>query len=274
MWRSETRRVAGLSTSGHPFWTNLAPCAERWLVVTHGAFLDHTDSEAIVEGLRGRFNVITWDLPGHGQSTRPPATRYDSLTEALAEVMDAAGVDSAIQLGFSFGGMIAQAFALRFPDRTQAIVGYGCVPITMAPPAPPAIDVWPLVRATLATTPWETFCRTFAEHATIDPVHQQALYGKVESQTPALRDAIWEAMVFGASHEPDYWPACPVGHIMGARDDRFPGAHDLMSAFAARVPVGHSVSVEDAGHLAHLERPAAFAEALSLLLGALVIRQS
>lgn len=261
--------MTGLSPSGHPYWTTLTASAAPWLAVTHGAFLDHVDSEAIVESLRGRFNVITWDLPGHGVSTLPPAVRFEALADALAEVMDAAGVASAIQLGFSFGGMTAQAFARRFPERTRALVGYGCVPITMTPPAPPAAEVWPLVRATLAAMPWETFCRVFAEQACVDPEQQDVLCRKVASQAPALRDALWEAMVFGASHEPHYWPDCPVGHIMGARDDRFPGAYDLMMAFGARLPAGRSVRVDGAGHVAHLERPAAFAEALQRLFGAL-----
>lgn len=261
--------MTGRSPSGHPYWTTAASNAGLWLVVTHGAFLDHLDSETIVEGVRGRFNVVTWDLPGHGESNQPPAVRFEALADALAEVMDSAGVASAIQLGFSFGGMTAQAFARRFPERTQALVCYGCVPITMMPPAPPAAEVWPIVHQTLAATPWETFCRAFAEQAAVDPAQQDALYRKVMAQTPALRDAIWEAMAFGGRHEPDYWPTCPVGHIMGARDDRFPGAYDLMMAFAARLPKGRSVRVEDAGHVAHLERPAAFAESLRALFAAL-----
>jgi pimeloyl-ACP methyl ester carboxylesterase len=261
--------LSGRTASGHPYWTTIAPSATHWLVLTHGAFLDHQDSEGIAEGLRGRFNVVTWDLPGHGLSENPPAHRLDELATALAEVMDAARVDRAIQLGFSFGGMIAQAFARRFPQRTDVLVCYGCVPITMMPPAPPAAELWPVVLEALRATPWDTFCRKFAEQASIDFAQSEGLYRRVVAQPPALRDAIWEAMVLGGSHEPDFWFACPVGHIMGARDDRFPGAHELMEAFAARLPVARSVRVEDAGHVAHLERPAAFAAALGALFAAL-----
>lgn len=262
--------MTGRSPSGHPFWTTTTPSSARWLVVTHGAFLDHADSEAIVEGLHGRYSLLTWDLPGHGASAvKPAAMRYDTLTHALAEVMDAAGVASAIHLGFSFGGMIAQAFARQFPQRTEALVGYGCVPITMTPPAPAAVDLWPVVRDTLQATPWEAFCRAFAEQASVDPLQQERLYNRVVVQPPALRDAIWEAMIFGGSHEPDYWPRCPVAHIMGARDDRFPGAYDLMAAFAARLPSALSARVPGAGHVAHLERPTKFSEVLCAVFAAL-----
>lgn len=237
-----------------------------WVILTHGAFLSSADFNATAEALSNRFKVLVWDLPGHG-SSRPPLSpaRLDTASDALIEVMDHCGVSSAVQLGFSFGGMIAQNFARRYPARTNALIAYGCVPIFLTP-TPMRPLLWALMRLQFATQPWARFVETFVQQATTNETLQRELSASLKAQPPALRDAIWEAMLFGASNEPDFSFSCSAGHIMGANDDRFPGAYPAMKAFAARLPEGHAVEIAGAGHMAHREAPAAFIEALGQLI--------
>ena len=61
----------------------------------------------------------------------PPARSLDEATTALADVLSAAGVDRVHVVGGSFGGVLAQAFARRFPERVASLV----LSHTGAPPA-------------------------------------------------------------------------------------------------------------------------------------------
>jgi pimeloyl-ACP methyl ester carboxylesterase len=179
--------------------------------------------------------------------------------------MDHVGIGAAIQLGFSFGGMIAQDFARRRPQRTLALIAYGCVPIFLTP-TPMRPLLWAAMRLQLSLQPWSRFVETFVQQASHDQSLQRELAASMSVQSPTLRDAIWEAMLFGASNEPDFQFSCPAGHIMGERDDRFPGAHAAMKAFVGRMPKGHAVEIPSAGHMAHRETPEAFNQALLALI--------
>ena len=80
------------------------------------------------------FDVIRYDQRDAGESTRftgplgpPPYTAEDVVDDAAA-VLDAAGADRAVVLGHSLGGVTAQRFALRHPDRTLGLVSCDAPP--------------------------------------------------------------------------------------------------------------------------------------------------
>ncbi|MEO3427473.1 alpha/beta hydrolase [Pelagibius sp. CAU 1746] len=77
----------------------------------------------ISEILSRSHRVITVDPRGAGQSDKPDQP-YDGamLAGDLAAVMDDADVEAADVIGISFGGMIAQEFALRHPERLRSMV--------------------------------------------------------------------------------------------------------------------------------------------------------
>lgn len=70
--------------------------------------------------------VIAIDQRGHGESSAPagPFAREDLADDAIA-VLEAEGVDRAILVGHSMGGIISMAAALRAPDRVAGMVLLG-----------------------------------------------------------------------------------------------------------------------------------------------------
>jgi pimeloyl-ACP methyl ester carboxylesterase len=76
--------------------------------------------------LAQRYRTIAFDNRGVGQSDVPPGP-YSIATMAsdAAAVLDAAGVSDANIFGISMGGMIAQEFALQYPNRTRSLI-LGC----------------------------------------------------------------------------------------------------------------------------------------------------
>lgn len=71
------------------------------------------------------FHVIRMDNRDSGLSTATSDDDEYTLTDMAGDVvavLDDAGVDDAVVLGVSLGGMIAQATAIAHPDRTRALV--------------------------------------------------------------------------------------------------------------------------------------------------------
>ena len=92
-------------------------------------------------GLAARYRTVAFDNRGVGRSDVPPGP-YSILMMAAdaAAALDAAGVDTAHILGFSMGGMIAQEFALRYPQRVKSLV-LGCT----SPGGPQSVQAAPEV---------------------------------------------------------------------------------------------------------------------------------
>src|ERR1700685_4666622 len=76
--------------------------------------------------LAASYRTIALDNRGAGQSDVPPGPYSIALMASdAAAVLDAAGVLSAHVFGVSMGGMIAQEFALQYPERVQSLI-LGC----------------------------------------------------------------------------------------------------------------------------------------------------
>ncbi|MGH9558079.1 MAG: alpha/beta fold hydrolase [Bryobacteraceae bacterium] len=72
------------------------------------------------------FRAIVFDNRGAGKSDVPPGPySMEQMAGDVAAVLDAAGVARADIFGMSLGGMIAQEFALEFPDRVNHLI-LGC----------------------------------------------------------------------------------------------------------------------------------------------------
>ena len=73
--------------------------------------------------LAGEFDVLAYDQRGLGQTDKPagPYSMRDYADDA-ARLLDALGWDQTHVMGVSFGGMVAQEFALRHPQRVARLV--------------------------------------------------------------------------------------------------------------------------------------------------------
>jgi len=110
------------------------------VVLLHGAGSNLRDMDlALGERLAARHRVILIDRPGLGFSARKKNEDSSPAAQAvvLRQVLDGLGVERPIIVGHSFGGTLALAFALDFPDRVAGLV-------LLAPATHPG--VWPLSR--------------------------------------------------------------------------------------------------------------------------------
>jgi 3-oxoadipate enol-lactonase len=76
--------------------------------------------------LEAKYQTILFDNRGVGASDVPPGPYpIAQMAADAAAVLDAAGIDRAHVYGVSMGGMIAQEFALQYPERVNRLI-LGC----------------------------------------------------------------------------------------------------------------------------------------------------
>ena len=74
-------------------------------------------------GLADRFELVSCDLPGHGETPVPPAPYgIEELSDQLATVLRRNGIVRAHVIGISLGGLIAQHFAATYPAVVDHLV--------------------------------------------------------------------------------------------------------------------------------------------------------
>lgn len=94
------------------------------LLLIHGWVYDSLATwHRILPILSERRRVIAVDLRNHGRSERIPGPfSVDDLADQVAGVLDAVGVPVADVVGYSMGGMTAQALARRHPGKVRRLV--------------------------------------------------------------------------------------------------------------------------------------------------------
>ena len=94
------------------------------LIMGYGHNSGHWFSQ--IPGLSHEYGVIAFDNRGTGRSVKPdiPYT-VQMLAEDMSGLLEALGIDAAHIYGVSMGGMIAQEFALRYPDKMIGLI-LGC----------------------------------------------------------------------------------------------------------------------------------------------------
>ncbi len=240
------------------------------VVFIHGAQHDHS-----VWALQSRyfafhgFNVLAVDLPGHGRSAGPAATRIGELSDWLARLLDAAGAPAAFVVGHSMGSLVALEFAGCHPARTMRLALLAtAVPMTVSD----ALLDAALHRESEAITLVNRW-----SHATIAakpscPGPGFWLHGmnqRLMERVAALGEPHLFHTDFAACHaysdglERAAQVRCPVRLIVGAKDMMTPprATRALAAALAAGGGRADTV-VLDAGHALMAEQPDATLDAL------------
>jgi poly(3-hydroxyalkanoate) depolymerase len=98
--------------------------------------------EPFVDALSPRRGAIRFDMPGVGGSPAPLLPYHlVTLPSLLAGLLDQLGHEQADVLGISWGGGLAQQFALRRPDRVRRLVLVATGPGALMVPAHPRVLV-------------------------------------------------------------------------------------------------------------------------------------
>ncbi len=93
------------------------------VTLVHGVGADLETWDGIAGRLTPHFQVMRYDQRGHGESAklRGPYSLRD-MVEDLRLMLDACGIEKTSLAGFSLGGLVAQSFALTYPERLDRLM--------------------------------------------------------------------------------------------------------------------------------------------------------
>jgi pyruvate dehydrogenase E2 component (dihydrolipoamide acetyltransferase) len=234
------------------------------VLLVHGYGGDRNSWLFLQEPLAARHRVYALDLPGHGTSSKDVGDGSAGvLADAVLGVLDAIGAERAHLVGHSLGGAVAVAAATRDPRRIGSLTliapsGFG-----------PEINAGYLRGFADARTRRElkpVVGQLFADESLVtrQVVDDLLAYKRLDGVDEALH-ALLGALLLPESDTQPTDAAAAVAALRGTvpvtvvwgRDDRvIPAAQAEAVAGAVRV------LVDGAGHMPHMERPAAVQAAI------------
>jgi pimeloyl-ACP methyl ester carboxylesterase len=224
--------------------------------------------------------VIAFDLPGFGESEMPrekiTISGYGRFVEA---VLDELGASSAAVVGNSMGGFIGIELAIRFPQRVErlALVSAAGLSIEYLRNER-ALSVLSTLDARLSA--YSGWLASRSDALARRPGARRMIFGIVAHRPDLLPGPLVAEQVRG-SGKPGFVPAldaltdypirdrlgeiaCPTLIVWGSGDKLVP-ARDA-DEFARLIPNSRKVVWPETGHVAMLERPAAFNALLEAFL--------
>ena len=211
------------------------------------------------------FKVVRYDSRGHGQSDAPEgAYSIEMLADDAAGLLNHLNIPSAHYCGLSKGGMVGQMLGVRHPDRIKTL--------TLADTAAhmPATDTWAQRIVTVTDSGMEAVVDGTVDRWFTAPGQQ-----RIPDEVEKVRDMILSTPVAGfigccrAIMAMDMRPTnpsikTPTLVICGEEDT---GTTPVQAKeIADAIPGATLELIPSAAHLANIEQPVAFTNALLKLV--------
>lgn len=98
----------------------------EWMLLIHAAFATHEMFQPQIGYFRDKYNILTLDIIGHGQSTKAQkGDGIDKMSAWIYEILKAEKIEKLHIVGISLGAVIAQDFASHYPDKVQSLACFG-----------------------------------------------------------------------------------------------------------------------------------------------------
>lgn len=250
---------------------------DRTLLAIHGGpDWDHSYLRDPLDRLDCR--LLMPDLRGCGRSGRVPEDEYhpDGVMRDLVRVLDAFGVERADVLGHSYGGMLAQRFAVTHPSRVRSLIVSGS---SVLPVPPDAFAGWAERDEILARQedPWqrqdlspEECVRAEAFAAALANVwRSEAMPGYLRRLEEIRFGGEWVRPFLAGNLASPRLPEAaqriaelgiPVLLLQGRQDMTFP--FSLVEPTLELIPSARAVVLEEAGHMLHVDEPGGYLDAV------------
>ena len=213
--------------------------------------------------LAPHYEVIAWDLPGHGMSA--PAREPFTVADIAGAVLEVAEGRSFHYAGVSLGGAVGLELALRHPDR----VGRVAMICSLARFGQP--EAWReragLVRAqSTSVLVGASAGRWFSPGsiARLPEVTGRLLHNLADTDDESYALCCEALAGYDLTAELGE-VAVPLLAVSGRDDPVAPT--EAVAEIAAAIPHGRAADIPDAGHLAPAEQPEAVASLLIDFLG-------
>lgn len=250
------------------------------LVFVHGAFGDARIFEPQWNYFSSKYRVLRYDLRGHGRTGASDLKRYTMQIYAddLAALLDATKIASAVVCGVSWGGSIAQTFAIKYPARLKGLVlagatvsmsltyGEKLLRYVLFPRAAMRLAIGAMSVERFVNFSFWLARRTLGKEwlnendSTLEYIRQCMLQ---IDRSETLK--IWDA-IYGFDLQPLETIRCPTLVLTGERDNKMAARH--AQKLLRCIPGAQGRVLPAAYHAMTLEQPQAFNQAVEEFLEA------
>ena len=225
------------------------------LICLHGIGGDATSFMPQIRGLAKSRRVLSWNMPGYGASAPLADMDFASLCDRLCAGLDALGIERAVFVGQSIGGMIAQEMAIRHPQRVAGLVLIATVSAfggrdDSFRDSFLAARLAPLDKGVSMAKLAEEAIPAVLGPAADNNTRRDAIAAMASIPESAYRQVLATLVTFNR-REDQHRITCPCCLIAGAADDNSPAR--VMEKMAAGLPHATFHIVENAGHLVNSE---------------------
>ena len=225
------------------------------LICLHGIGGDATSFMPQLRGLAKSRRVLSWNMPGYGASAPLADMDFASLCDRLCAGLDALGIEQAVFVGQSIGGMIAQEMAIRHPQRVAGLVLIATVSAfggrdDSFRDSFLAARLAPLDKGVSMAKLAEEAIPAVLGPAADNNTRRDAIAAMAAIPESAYRQVLATLVTFNR-REDQHRITCPCCLIAGAADDNSPAR--VMEKMADSLPHATFHIVENAGHLVNSE---------------------
>lgn len=227
------------------------------ILLSHGYSATSAMWRSQVAALEDQYQIIVWDMRGHGSSSSPAdgALYSEALTvDDMAALLDDAGVEQAVIGGLSLGGYMTLAFHATYPERCSALMLF---------------DTGPGYKSDKGREAWN---RTADQRARDFEKNGLAALGVSEevriAQHKSAAGLALAARGMLAQVDDRVIQSLPGIQVktlvlVGDQDEPFLIPTDYMSG---KIPNASKVVIENAGHASNIDQPEAFSQAVKSFL--------
>jgi pimeloyl-ACP methyl ester carboxylesterase len=236
------------------------------LVLLHGLGGGRWAWDANVPGLSATRRVVAVDLPGHGESDKPPIDyRMPTFAKHVSALVGTLALGPAVLVGNSMGGLVALETALLAPERVAALVLANAAGATRFPIERLPVDPRRFAGVPITIKPPDRVVESYIRFLFVDPSAWGIAHSLAKSKEAIARDdypAHANAFVRSAigTFESDAAKRleavrCPTLVIWGDGDRLLP--KESPEVFA-RIPGARLERLPGVGHVPQMEAPERF----------------
>lgn len=228
------------------------------ILLTHGFGATCRMWDEQIEALTGRYRMILWDLPGHGQSEAPPdGTSQADVVEDMHAILEAAEAPRAVLIGLGVGGLLSLRLWRRYPNAVRGLVLVGTLPGLRTDAAR---ALWNARIEALAASVEEAGIAALEGGAEVDPGLHANPAALVKAARLLLSEQDQGALPWLAEID------VPVLILTGGADQPTLSAARFMER---TIPGARAVTIPRANHAVTLHKPDAANAAIAAFLGRL-----
>lgn len=98
----------------------------EWVLLLHAAFVNHNMFQAQIDYFQDKYNILTLDIIGHGESTKTrKGDSIDKMSAWINEILKTEKIEKIHIVGISLGAVLAQDFANQYPEAVQSLACFG-----------------------------------------------------------------------------------------------------------------------------------------------------